>query len=201
MSGLTDLVRQSTAGLRLLLVMTVLTGLLYPAAVLLAGRAVPDRADGSLLSEAGQTVGSRLLGQTFDEPGWFASRPSAAGDGYDPLASGASNLGQENPDLLAAVQERQAVVAEREGVDLEAVPADAVTASASGLDPHISPAYARLQVERVAAERDLPVAEVEALVEQHVEAPWLGFVGEETVNVVELNLAVEARSRAAGGSG
>jgi K+-transporting ATPase ATPase C chain len=195
-TALVDLARQSVAGLRLLLALTVLTGVLYPLGVLLAGRAVPDRADGQLLRDGATVVGSRLLGQTFDGPGWFASRPSVAGAGYDPLASGASNLGPGNADLLATVEARRAAVAAREGVDPAAVPPDAVTASGSGLDPHISPAYARLQVPRVAAERDLPVEQVRALVEQHVEGAALGFVGAPTVNVVELNLAVAAAAAA-----
>src|SRR5688500_3539773 len=102
--------RHALAGLRLLLALTVILGLLYPAALLAAGRLIPDRADGSLLRVDGVVVGSRLIGQTVDGDEWFQPRPSAAGDGYDPLASGASNLGPENPDLLATVQERRAEV-------------------------------------------------------------------------------------------
>src|SRR3712207_3300350 len=129
------LARQSLAGLRLLLVLTVVLGVAYPVAVYGVGRLVPDRADGSPLAVDGRVVGLSLVGQPFDGDQWFLPRPSAAGDGYDPLASGASNLGPENADLLAAVEQRRAEVARREGVDPELVPADALTASGSGLDP------------------------------------------------------------------
>lgn len=189
---MTALLRQHLAALRLLLALTLLLGVAYPAAVLAIGRLVPDRADGSLLRVDGQVVGSRLLGQPFEGDEWFLPRPSAAGEGYDPLASAASNLGPENPDLLATVAERRADVASREGVDASAVPADAVTASASGLDPDISPEYARLQVARVARARDLPEAAVAALVESHIADRDLGFLGEPHVNVLELNAGLEA---------
>lgn len=182
--------RQSVAGLRVLLVLTVVLGLAYPLAVHAVGRLVPDRADGSLVRVDGVVVGSRLLGQSFAGDRWFLPRPSAAGDGYDPLASGASNLGPENPDLLATVQERRREVAAREGVPPDAVPADAVTASGSGLDPHVSPAYAELQVARVAGARDLDPADVRALVEDATEGRTLGVLGEVRVNVVEVNAAL-----------
>ena len=182
--------RQSLAGLRLLLVLTVVLGLAYPMAVYGVGRLVPDRADGSMLTVDGQVVGSRLIGQAFDGDEWFLPRPSAAGDGYDPLASGASNLGPENPDLLATVTERKQEVADREDVDPSAVPADAVTASGSGLDPDISPEYARLQVDRVARARGLEPTVVRQLVEDHVQGRDLGFLGEPHVNVLELNAAL-----------
>lgn len=189
---MTALLRSHLAALRVLLVLTLLLGVGYPAVVLAVGRLVPDRADGSLLRVDGQVVGSRLLGQAFEGDQWFLPRPSAAGGGYDPLASGASNLGPENPDLLASVAQRRAEVAAREGVAESAVPADAVTASGSGLDPDISPEYARLQVERVARARDLPEADVAALVEAHVAGRALGFLGEPHVNVLELNAALAA---------
>jgi K+-transporting ATPase ATPase C chain len=182
--------RQSLAGLRLLLVLTVILGLGYPLAVFAVGRLVPDRADGSMLTVDGQVVGSSLVGQAFDGDEWFLPRPSAAGDGYDPLASGASNLGPENADLLATVAERVAEVAEREGVDPSAVPPDAVTASGSGLDPDISPEYARLQVDRVARARGLDPDTVRALVDDHVQGRDLGFLGDPHVNVLELNAAL-----------
>jgi K+-transporting ATPase ATPase C chain len=187
---MTAFLRQSLAGLRLLLVLTVVLGLAYPLAVYGVGRLVPDRADGSMLAVDGEVVGSRLLGQAFDGDEWFLPRPSVAGDGYDPLASGASNLGPENPELLATVTERIAEVAEREGVPPADVPADAVTASGSGLDPDISPEYARLQVDRVARERGLDVQVVRDLVENHVQRRDLGFLGEAHVNVLELNVAL-----------
>jgi len=182
--------RQSVAGLRLLLVLTVVLGLAYPLAVYGVGRLVPDKADGSMLTVDGRVVGSRLIGQAFDGDEWFLPRPSVAGDGYDPLASGASNLGPENPDLLATVTERKQEVADREGVDPSAVPADAVTASGSGLDPDISPEYARLQVDRVARVRGLEPTVVRQLVDDHVKGRDLGFLGEPRVNVLELNAAL-----------
>jgi len=190
-TAVTLLLRQSWAGLRLLLVLTVALGLLYPLAVLAVGRLLPDRADGSLLAgPEGRVVGSRLLGQRFTGDEWFLPRPSAAGEGYDPLSSAASNLGPNSPALVALVGQRRAEIAARESVDPSQVPADAVTASGSGLDPHISPQYARLQIPRVAVARGLPVTEVAVLVEEHVEGRQIGFIGAPTVNVVELNLAL-----------
>ncbi|KQP26417.1 potassium-transporting ATPase subunit KdpC [Aeromicrobium sp. Leaf272] len=185
---LRDLLRQSFAAARVLLVLTVLLGVLYPAAVWAVGRAVPDRADGSLLRVDGQVVGSRLLGQTFEGPSWFHPRPSAGS--YDGLASAPSNLGPSNPDLVAAIEERRAAVAAEEGVEPAAVPPDAVTASGSGLDPHVSPAYADLQVPRVARERGLPVDQVRRLVEEATSGRVLGYLGEPTVNVLELNASL-----------
>jgi K+-transporting ATPase ATPase C chain len=185
--------RQAWVGLRLLLLMTLIVGVVYPAAITLVGRLVPDRADGSLLTAPdGSVVGSRLIGQGFEGDQWFLPRPSAAGDGYDALSSGGSNLAADNPDLVQAVEERKAEVAEREGVSPDQVPADAVTASGSGLDPHISPAYAELQVARVAKARGLAEDQVRALVEQSTDQPALGFLGEPGVNVLVLNLALES---------
>ncbi len=184
----TDLFRQSLAGLRLLLVMTVLLGVGYPTAVWAAGQAFGDRADGSPVRLDGQVVGSRLIGQQFEGDEWFLSRPSA--NDYDTLASAPSNLGPLSTDLIASIGERRAEVAAREGVEESAVPPDAVTASASGLDPHISPAYAALQAPRVAAANGLSLDEVRRLVEEHTDGRGLGFLGEPGVNVLELNLAV-----------
>ena len=186
----TDLARQSLAGLRLLLVMTVLTGVVYPFAAWAAGQALGDRADGSPVRVDGEVVGSRLLGQQFAGDEWFLSRPSA--NDYDTLASAPSNLGPLNPDLVASIGERKAEVAAREGVDESEVPADALTASGSGLDPHISPAYARIQAPRVAEANGLDLAVVEDLVEDHTDGRGLGFLGEPGVNVLELNVAVAA---------
>jgi potassium-transporting ATPase KdpC subunit len=183
-----SLLRQSVAGLRLLLVLTLVLGVLYPAAILLAGRLVPDRADGSPLRVDSRVAGSRLIGQSFTGAGWFQPRPSAVG--YDALASGGSNLGPDNPGLLAEVHRRRAEIAAREHVDPAAVPADAVTASGSGLDPDISPAYAELQASRVAAARGLDPAEVRRLIAAASSGRALGFIGEPAVNVVELNAAV-----------
>lgn len=186
----TDLFRQSFAGLRLLLVMTVLLGVGYPTAVWAAGQAFGDRAEGSPVHRDGEVVGSRLLGQQFEGDEWFLSRPSA--NDYDTLASAPSNLGPLNTDLIASIEERKAEVAAREGVEESAVPADAVTDSGSGLDPHISPAYARLQAPRVAEANGLPLDEVERLVDDSTDGRGLGFLGEPGVNVLELNLAVAA---------
>lgn len=200
--------RQLWVALRLLAVFTVVLGLLYPLAVTaVAQLALPARANGSLVSADGGSatagtgaaaVGSALIGQSFLDtdgeplPEWFQSRPSAAGDGYDAAASSGSNLGPENPDLVAAIEERRAAVAAFEDVDPADVPVDALTASASGLDPHISPAYALLQVPRVAAERGLPEEDVRDLVDSMIQGRDLGFLGEPTVNVLELNIALAA---------
>lgn len=184
----TDFSRQALTGLRLLLVLTLLLGVGYPAAVGLAARAFADRADGQPVSTQGRTVGSALLGQQFEGGTWFHSRPSASD--YDSLASGPSNLGPSNPELIAAIDRRRSEVARRESVRPDQVPADAVTASGSGLDPAISPAYARLQVPRVARERHLDTAAIQRLVDEHTSGRFLGVHGEPAVNVLELNLAV-----------
>lgn len=181
--------RQILPALRVWVLMTVLLGLLYPLVLVGAGRLIPGRADGSLLEVDGRVVGSALVGQPFDQPGYFWPRPSTGG--YDMLASGGSNLGPNNPDLVAEVSRRQRELALVNGVPVDALPADAVTASASGLDPDISPAYAALQVGRVAASRGLAPAAVQALVEKHTQGRDFGFLGEPTVNVLELNLAVD----------
>lgn len=192
-----DLARQSVAGLRLLLVMTVLLGVGYPAAVWAAGQAFGDRADGQPVRLDGRVVGSRLIGQQFDGDEWFHSRPSV--NDYDTLASAPSNLGPLSTDLMAAIGERRAEVAAREGVAESQVPPDAVTASGSGLDPHISPAYARLQVPRVAAANGLSVDAVRRMVADSTDGRSLGFLGEPGVNVLELNLAVRAAVQGAAG--
>lgn len=187
------LLRQTWVAARLLLVMTVILGVGYPLAVYAAGRAVAERSDGSWVTDAGGArVGSELIGQAFDGPRWFTGRPSSAGDGYDGLASAGSNLGPDNPDLVAAVRERSAEVVAENGIPRSFVPADAVTASGSGLDPHISPEYARAQIARVAAARGLPEAAVGALVDAHTEGRMLGFIGEPRVNVLRLNLALSS---------
>lgn len=174
---LTSTGRQAWVGIRLLLVATVLLGVAYPAAVWAAGQVVPGH--------------EATIGQDFPvaDDGWFHGRPSA--NDYDGLASAPSNLGPSSPDLLALIDERRAAVAEVEGVDPSAVPPDALTASASGLDPFISPEYAALQADRVAAERGLPVAEVERLVEAHTSSRQLGFLGQPRVDVLALNRALE----------
>jgi K+-transporting ATPase ATPase C chain len=184
--------RQLLIAVRFLLAMTVVLGVLYPLVTFGIGRLFPDRADGSLIrDQAGTVVGSEIIGQQFDGPTWFHGRPSAAGDGYDAMSSGGSNLAADSPELLQQVTERRAAVAAENGVPESAVPADALTASASGLDPHISPAYARLQVNRVAEARGLSPTMVADLVESQIQGRTLGFIGEERVNVLQLNLALE----------
>lgn len=203
-SGLFALGRQTLAGLRLLLVLTVVLGVVYPLVVAGIGQLLFGwRADGSLVDAAGNhqssvdssTVGSTLIGQTFEGDEWFIGRPSAAGEGYDTLASAGSNLGPENPDLVASIKDRRREIAVRESVQPGLVPADALTASASGLDPHISAEYATIQVARVAAARDLDASTVAALVDDHTSGRTLGILGEPRVNVLELNLALEGAVR------
>ncbi|MCR2799618.1 K(+)-transporting ATPase subunit C [Microbacterium sp. zg-Y818] len=186
---------------RAMALFTVLLGFGYTVVLTLVGQlALPAQANGSLLTDSGgETVGSSLIGQAFTDaegaplPQYFQSRPSAAGDGYDAGASSGSNLGPENDDLVAAIADRRAQVAEFNGVAPDDVPADAVTASSSGLDPHISPAYAEIQIDRVAAERGIPAADVRALVQEHTHGPRLGYLGDATVNVLELNVALDQR--------
>jgi K+-transporting ATPase ATPase C chain len=190
-------IAQYWVAIRAMLALTVVLGVGYPLIVTGIGQATMSwQANGSPVTEGGKTVGSALIGQSFtDADGkpllqWFQSRPSAAGDGYDGGASSGSNLGPENTDLVASIEERRAAIADFEGVDPASVPADALTASASGLDPHISPAYALLQVPRVAAERGLDEGEVRALVERLTQGPDLGYLGESTVLQQSHRLAV-----------
>jgi K+-transporting ATPase ATPase C chain len=179
--------RAALTALRMLLVMTALVGLLYPLAIWGVGRAAfSDEADGSLIARDGEVVGSSLIGQTFDGPQWFAGRP----DAFDPAASAPSNLGPTNPELGTLVAERLAAI-EGDATEATGVPIDAVTASGSGLDPHISPAYARLQAPRVTEARGLELGAVMALIEEHTADRMFGFLGEPRVNVLELNLALE----------
>jgi K+-transporting ATPase ATPase C chain len=190
--------RQYGVAVRAMLVFTVVLGLAYPLVITLIGQvALPGQANGSLVRTSdGTVVGSGLIGQSFTDadgaalPGWFQSRPSAAGSGYDGAASSGSNHGPENAELIQAIGDRRAAIGALEGVPVTEIPADAVTASASGLDPQISPAYARLQVPRVAAALGLAEADVSLLVEAAVHAPDLGYLGDPTVNVLNLNLAL-----------
>ncbi|GAA2168243.1 potassium-transporting ATPase subunit KdpC [Pedococcus bigeumensis] len=179
--------RQLVASLRMLLVLTVLLGVLYPAVVWGVGRAgLSDRADGSLVSRDGRVVGSSLLGQDFKGPKWFHGRPSASA--YAGGVSGGSNLAASAQGQVSAVRERQAAWP---GIGEGAAPADALTASASGLDPHVSPANALAQVSRVAAANGVEASAVRQLVDAHTQGRSLGFLGEPRVNVLELNLALE----------
>jgi K+-transporting ATPase ATPase C chain len=195
MSSTRTALRTTGVAVRAMLVLTVVLGVLYTLLVTGIGQLLlPWQANGSPLAD---DKGSALIGQSFTDadgealPEYFQSRPSAAGDGYDGAGSSGSNLGPENADLIAAIQERKAAIAEREGVSTDEVPADAVTASGSGLDPHISVAYALLQVPRVADARGLSEQEVRTLVESRIQGRDLGFLGEERINVAELNLALD----------
>jgi potassium-transporting ATPase KdpC subunit len=173
------------------LVTTVMFGLVYPLAVTgLAQVFFPDRANGQLVAKNGKLVGSRIIGQTFSGPGYFHSRPSAAGTGYDPTASGGSYLAPTNKNLLERTKgDVQKLQAENPNVP---VPADLVTASGSGLDPDISPAAAEFQIPQVAHSRGITEQAVRALVQKHLKQRDLGFLGEPRVNVLELNLDLDA---------
>ena len=202
--------RQLLTALRMTVALVILLGLVYPLVVTGLGQALfSHRADGSFVTDgAGNVVGSSLIGQPFTEAQYFHPRPSAAGDGYDASASGASNLGPSNPKLLDGqaddpatpdederfdgIVQRVAAYRAENGLPADAaVPADAVTASGSGLDPDISVANARLQAARVAAARGVPVEAVMSLVDDHTRGRQWGFLGEETVNVLDLNLALD----------
>ncbi|GAA2711525.1 MULTISPECIES: potassium-transporting ATPase subunit KdpC [Streptomyces] len=201
------------AGLRALLVLTLVCGVIYPLVVTgIAQAAFNDKANGSEIKVDGKPVGSRLLGQSYDldkkdkdgnplpDPKFFQGRPSAAGANTENtqdklVVSGASNLAADSKVLLDNVTKRRADIAAFNGVPPSEVPVDALTASASGLDPDISPAYARLQVARVAKAHHLPEAKVAGLVEDHVQGRLLGFMGEEHVNVLELNIALRELTR------
>ena len=174
--------------------LALLTGIAYPLLVtLLAAVAAPRLAGGSIVERGGIAYGSRLLGQQFREPGHFWSRPSATSpQPYHGGASAASNLGPTNPALASAIAERVAMLRAAGGAPGVPVPVDLVTASASGLDPHISPAAAHYQVARVAAARHLSVARVHALVDAHTEPRTFGLLGEPRVNVLLLNAALDA---------
>ncbi|MEV8368432.1 potassium-transporting ATPase subunit KdpC [Microbacterium sp. NPDC064584] len=199
MSTTRSTVRTAGVAVRAMLVFTLVLGIGYTALVTAIGQlALPWQANGSLVTDAeGTPVGSALIGQSFTDadgaalPEYFQSRPSAAGDGYDGGASSGSNWGPENADLIEAIRQRQAAIAELEGVEVSEIPADAVTASGSGLDPHISPSYALLQVPRVAAERGIPESDVRDLVASMIQSRDLGYLGEPRVNVLELNLALD----------
>lgn len=174
---------------------TLLCGIAYPLAMTGIGQvAFPAAANGSLITRDGAVVGSALIGQSFTDPKYFWPRPSAAGNGYDGLSSSGSNLGPTSQKLMDRIRETVATI-EATGIT-GPLPGDAATASGSGLDPDISPAYARLQVGRIAAARSLPADEVAQLVERQVDGPTLGFMGQERVNVLKLNLALDALAAA-----
>ena len=205
MNRLPVIIRQHIAGLRTLIVFTVICGVIYPLVILGVSQvAFHNQANGSLVSYKGQVVGSGLLCQEFVDakgnplPQYFQPRPSDAvvsGEkddyGCDPLYSSASNLGPTNPAEIADIEAEQKAISAFDHVPIADIPADAVTASGSGLDPDISPANAYMQVDRVAAARHLPAAEVRALVTKNIEGRTLGFLGEPRVNVLLLNIALD----------
>jgi len=175
-------------------VLTALTGIVYPLAVTFIGQAAfPDQAAGSLIERAGKAVGSSLIGQNFSDPKYFWGRPSATSPQPNNASnSGGSNLGPLNPALTDAVKGRIEALRAAEPGNTAAVPVDLVTTSASGIDPHISVAGARFQATRVAKARNLPLEQVQSLIEQHTEGRLFGFIGEPRVNVLQLNLALDA---------
>ena len=174
----------------ILLAFTVITGFIYPAAVTAVAQvAFPSKANGSMIVVNGQTIGSSLIGQSFDDPKYFSGRPSAAGNGYDPTLSGGTNLSSTSQTLITAISQR--VDALRATNGNAPIPVDLVTASASGLDPDISPAAADYQVPSVAKARGMTEDQVRALVAKHTTQPFLGFIGAASVHVLELNLDLD----------
>src|ERR1022692_2124917 len=207
MNRLPGTVRQLIAALRGLIVFTIICGIAYPVIMVGVGQLVfHKQANGSLVSYRGQVVGSSLLCQEFVDskgnplPQYFQPRPSTAalatvkGDyGCDPLDSGASNLGPNNPVLVTDIKQRQQQIEKFDHVSLSQIPPDAVTTSASGLDPYISPQNAAIQVNRVAAARHISPAAVRALVSQYTQGRVIGFLGEPRVNVLNLNIALDTK--------
>jgi K+-transporting ATPase ATPase C chain len=207
MNRLPTIVRQHLAAFRAILVFTAICGVVYPVVMWgVAQVAFKNQADGSLVSYHGQVVGSSLLCQQFVDakgnplPQYFQERPSAATSGAktdygcNPGYSAASNLGPNNPTLTQTVEQRRAAIATFNGVSPSQVPPDAVTASGSGLDPDISPQYADIQVNRVAAARHLPASTVQALVGKYTQGRTIGFLGEPRVDVLNLNIALDQLS-------
>jgi K+-transporting ATPase ATPase C chain len=185
--------QQLGIGLKMMLVLTVLTGLLYPGVVTgLCQVFFPARANGSLIVANGHVIGSELIGQNFKRPEYFQPRPSAAGnDGYDPMASGASNLGPTNQKLADRVKDSVASFRKNNPDYTGPIPADLVTSSGSGLDPDISPASAEAQAARIAKARGVPVEQVRNLIASHTQGRDFGFMGDPRVNVLEMNLALD----------
>ena len=207
MNRLPGTVRQLIAALRGLIIFTIICGIAYPVIMFGVGQLVfHNQANGSLVSYHGKVVGSSLLCQEFVDskgnplPQYFQPRPSVAADatdktdyGCNPLFSGASNLGPNNPVLVQDIKTRQQQIAKFDHVKVSQIPPDAVTTSASGLDPYISPQNAAIQVDRVAAARHISPAQVQALVSQHTQGRVIGFLGEPRVNVLNLNIALDTK--------
>lgn len=184
--------KQIYPAVMMMLILTVITGVIYPLSITgLSQMLFKSQAQGSLIEKNGEIIGSRLIGQTFTKPGYFHSRPSAAGNGYDPMASGGTNYGPTNKKLLEG-NVKGAVETLSKQNPKAPIPVDLVTSSGSGLDPHITPAAAEFQIERVALEREISPNEVQRLVNEHTEGRQFGFLGEPRVNVLELNLALDA---------
>lgn len=180
--------------LRMTIVTAIILGILYPLAITGLAQAIfPSQANGSLVRNAGHVVGSSLIAQAFTAPGYFHPRPSAAGSGYDAMASSPSNLGPTSKVLMQTVQQRvTAALSENPGLRKGSIPVDMVTASGSGLDPDITVANARAQAARVAAARGKTIGQVLAMVARYTSGRQLGFLGEPRVNVLQLNLALDA---------
>lgn len=196
-------IRQLVTSIVAMALFTVVLGVVYPLAVAAVGQfAFRSQANGSIVTDAsGTPVGSSLIGQSFTtadgtaDARYFQSRPSVAGDGYDAMASSGSNLGPTSEELATLIAQRRAAIAALDGVSAESIPNDAVTASGSGLDPDISVAYAEVQINRVATARGVSASSVRDLVASMVEARPLGFLGDETVNVLALNRALDRAAR------
>jgi K+-transporting ATPase ATPase C chain len=190
-----NLLKHIYPAVALTIVLTVLLGIIYPFVMTgLSELLFKEKARGSLIEREGKVIGSRLIGQPFKGPGYFHSRPSAAGSGYDAAASGATNLGPTSKQLFEEQVRARAKQLHSENPGVK-IPIDLITSSGSGLDPHISPAAAEFQIPRVARERRISEDEVRQLVRKHTEGRQLGVLGESRVNTLELNLALDEASR------
>ncbi|MDF2563626.1 MAG: K+-transporting ATPase, subunit [Massilibacillus sp.] len=188
------MLKEVNSAIRMLILMTVVLGVIYPLGMTGVAQVIfPEQANGSLIYKQGSLVGSKLIGQNFSSEGYFHGRPSAAGDdGYDAASSAGSNLGPTSKKLLSSIAERSEQIRLENGLAENAiVPSDLVTASGSGLDPHITVAAAQIQAQRVAKARNLTEAQTLALIEKNTENPQIGFLGEKRVNVLSLNLALD----------